>query len=282
MRLFQRWLEAWDKCCFCWRITATTSSFCRLIWNTKRFSRHRKNATVLHELDPGVTYACRWNGQAFPLTLRSFAGDLEVFYEIFWKQIYSLPTLSKQPTVLDLGGHVGLFSLYVWLQYPNVHVYTLEPLSRNFQLASRNLSIIPPSQCHLFQWAVWDVTGSLTLQEAPMDYNTFLHEPISIGGASMSTAKAAESTPGQVHAICLPDAWSAWHLTQVDLVKMDIEDAEQKVMKKADWLNRVDHVLIELHSPESRTVVSEAFSTHSFQVHCLSDHLWLATAKPKS
>jgi FkbM family methyltransferase len=296
MNLFQRWAEAFDKLLFCWRITADTASFCRLIWNTKRFAWHRRQATTNHQIDPGVTYACRWNGVEFPLTLRSFSGDLEVFYEIFWKQIYALPKLSRQPTVLDLGGHIGLFSLYVWLQYPNVHVYTLEPLGRNFQLATRNLSVMPQSQCHLFQQAVWDVSGRQNLWEAPMDYNTCLQESLPFGVEYNSTHTVSNtvgaahqvgstdkvSTDLQVDAISLADAWRSWNLAQVDLVKMDVEDAEKRIMRQADWLNRVDHILIELHSKESATAASEAFSAHLFRVQYLSDHLWLATATPKS
>ena len=48
---------------------------------------------------------------------------------------------NKKITFWDIGGNVGLYSIYAALKYKNIDVITFEPSTNNLQTLSRNISI---------------------------------------------------------------------------------------------------------------------------------------------
>src|SRR5215218_5612902 len=97
---------------FAMRMGADSSSRWRLIKNTMRFHLRRFLRTDAEEFTANV----RFGDSLVPLTLRTFSGDMFVFYEVLMDQCYRIPATSVSPasvrTIIDCGANIGLTSLY--------------------------------------------------------------------------------------------------------------------------------------------------------------------------
>lgn len=66
-----------------------------------------------------------------------------ILNEIYLDRVYDVPgvDLATCRSVLDIGGNVGLFALYVASRSPQTHVHCFEPDPRNFEILERNLPL---------------------------------------------------------------------------------------------------------------------------------------------
>ena len=78
--MFESIITAFRKFIFCYSITADLSSFVRLLINTKRYRYAKK--PVVHSAIP-LPYHLRLNGKRKTIFLRTYTGDIEIFYEVF-------------------------------------------------------------------------------------------------------------------------------------------------------------------------------------------------------
>src|ERR1051326_4361817 len=85
--------------------------------NTVRFHlmNLRGGASGAHLADAAVEYRLKLGRNVQPVWLRSYAGDLFIFHEVFGTHCYALPArFVKEPrVVVDLGANVGLATLYL-------------------------------------------------------------------------------------------------------------------------------------------------------------------------
>lgn len=92
-------------------------------------------------MDPIAKHSIRFNNEFIDIWVRSDTKDLRVIQEVLVDQIYSQSRLkfNVRPNELwlDLGAHIGCFSLYVLLMGGKVKAY--EPAADNYELLKRNL-----------------------------------------------------------------------------------------------------------------------------------------------
>src|SRR5205823_1119455 len=78
------------------------------------------------------------------ISLRPFAGDIFVFYEVLMDDCYRVPDAVVDPnevrTIVDCGGNIGLAAIYFSRRYPQSVIYTIEPDPQNFELLARNVA----------------------------------------------------------------------------------------------------------------------------------------------
>jgi len=83
----------------------------------------------------------KFNFASLQVSLPDQAGE-SVLAEIFKEREYKISEAAiaqaKHP-ILDVGAHVGLFSLYARLLNPNVEILAIEPEEKNFKILKENI-----------------------------------------------------------------------------------------------------------------------------------------------
>ena len=141
---------------------------------------------------------------------------------------------AKAPIVLDIGANVGAFSrAFVKAGRRPGLVLAFEPSSYVFSILQIVTRRLHPVQCHKI--ALSSAAGSVDLQ-TPIKTSGSLRVGLSYIGAATDSNTLTETVPAQR----LDDFLSDRQLDSIDVVKMDVEGAEQLVLDGApDLLKRV-------------------------------------------
>ena len=141
---------------------------------------------------------------------------------------------AKAPVVLDIGANVGAFSrAFVKAGRRPGLVLAFEPSSYVFSILQIVTRRLHPVQCHKI--ALSSAAGSVDLQ-TPIKTSGSLRVGLSYIGAATDSNTLTETVPAQR----LDDFLADRQLDSIDVVKMDVEGAEQLVLDGApDLLKRV-------------------------------------------
>lgn len=160
--------------------------------------------------------------------------------EIFTHDHYYFETDNPQPLIIDAGAHIGLSTLYFKKLYPGAQITAIEPLKDNFRLLEKNVWDNNLENVETVNVALSDRIGSETFyRDASNDnwYSTASFTPRAWNNQQVSQEM---KVPTQV----LSD-----FITQpIDLLKLDIEGAEVKVLEAAvAHLHLIKEMIIEYH-----------------------------------
>ncbi|PIZ70737.1 hypothetical protein COY07_06185 [Candidatus Peregrinibacteria bacterium CG_4_10_14_0_2_um_filter_43_11] len=160
-------------------------------------------------------------GKEIHLTMRN-EGDFSIANELFLDHQYRFcdqAIRNAKNNIVDIGGHLGFFSLYASLLNPNVPIYSFEPHEGNFELLKINLKNNRVRNVHPKQVAVSGEVGQGVLYLSQEDLNH-------------STVSAIEPTgeTQAVQTITLERIFQKNRIEKCDLVKMDCEGAEFTIL----------------------------------------------------
>ena len=172
------------------------------------------------------------------LLLRANRGaDAFIHSEVFEHQYYRLPLVAPPATILDLGAHIGLTSIYLGRLFPRAQLACVEPVPDNLRLLRRNLEL-NSIRGTVFAAAVDVTDGKVGMAFDTRDY-----------GHRVAAADLLE--PGkheQVAAISVPTICRQLDWGRIGLLKVDIEGHERVLFGgDCDWLTNVDAMCIECH-----------------------------------
>lgn len=162
------------------------------------------------------------------------------------KEILNISS-KKNPIIIDAGAHIGLFSLYVKFINPSAQVYAVEPLEKNIANMKKNLSLNKIKGVTILNCALSDRQGETKLW---LIGNRFDNSTIS------SPKKNQQQDYLMVQTNTLGGVIRSKHLTRIDVLKMDIEGEEYRVLKKDIKLvtGNVERLLVEYHSDRDSRV----------------------------
>jgi len=225
----------WHEVTFGWRATRTWGDQYALLLHTIQF--HIRN---------GLGGACDtrstitidlWIDRDRPttLTLRPFAGDLFVLYEVLAFNAYhiapSLLPAGNVRVIVDCGANIGITSLFLAARYPGATVLSVEPHPENFALLKANVAqvprILPIRAC---------VTGE---SQSAVRFTT--------DQAAWGNRIATNDHGMMVPAITVEELCNQNGIKTIDLLKLDIEGAEEQVLGNGTFLARTGHIIVELH-----------------------------------
>lgn len=173
------------------------------------------------------------------ISVRPFAGDIFVLYEVLAAETYKVPAEVIDPvlvkTIVDCGANVGMTALYLAGRHPNAKIISIEPDPVNFAQLQRNTRSEPrivPVQAALVGTKSRPV---VLTQDRPAWGN-------SVADASFGAAAGIE-----VQGLTLADLCSIHGLKWIDLLKVDIEGAEEEMFANPEFLSLVSYLMIELH-----------------------------------
>ncbi len=156
--------------------------------------------------------------------------------EIFLLNEYQISITSKSPVIIDCGANVGISVLYFKWKYPNSKIIAFEPNPNVFRLLEKNVQ-----QNHLQGVEVFNYC--LAEEEGEIEF--FINDnPGTMEGSVL--AERGGTRILKVKSVRL----STYINGAIDVVKMDVEGAEIKILEDLichGKLNSVNNYLIEYH-----------------------------------
>lgn len=171
------------------------------------------------KVKPGVKLCYRLN-----------RGDIQGIREVWLDDAYRLPFPAPGGILVDLGANIGLTSVWLTRHYSISSMIAVEPDPANIAILSENFAL-NGIRAEILQAAVGPEEG--------VAFFSF-SEWSNLGHVSTS------GTPVQV--VSVPAIMEKFHLSEIDLMKIDVEGAEQDLfLQKAEWLRKVRGIIIEFH-----------------------------------
>ena len=187
------------------------------------------------------------------LFFRPKTGDSKVFREIFIEKQYTSLDGRKDSIIVDIGAHIGLFSIYAATRKGNTieKIYAFEPLKENFEVLKKNIHrnkfdgrIIPVNK------AIYKVDGKISLFSEPAKQDLKYHKTSVYSDRNKEQQKVAD-----VDCITLKTMFDEYDIERCDLLKIDCEGSEYDILLTADisTMSKIQEIVLEYHS----------FTTHS-------------------
>ena len=152
---------------------------------------------------------------------------------------YHHQPIAPRPNIVDVGGHVGIFSREMAKRYPSGQIFCIEPHPDNAELARRNLADFPNAV--VIESAV-SYRGANLLHPFQSGSNSGGSQLPPAGVATFENAtKFAE--PITVDTLKLEDL----NLTSIDLLKLDCEGSEYEILAYCR-LSTIREIVGEWHS----------------------------------
>lgn len=175
-----------------------------------------------------------WKGLPFTARGTDSAAIEEVLVEREYEPAARLLRQRSRPVVLDLGANIGMFSLFVFAEVPDATVLAFEASADSAALLAENAAANKQLDWLTHHGAAWSTDGEVVF------------------------VTSASSTAGHVVAGGSKEKVQAWALSSLiaraggraDLVKLDIEGAEEKVLTGAgarESLARIETLVVEIH-----------------------------------
>ena len=156
------------------------------------------------------------------------------FMEILLADVYGLERVQRLDTILDVGAHVGLFTLAASIVHPAARIHSYEP---NIDLAQHLVRNTAGTGAVVYYEAVGASDGRCDLETVGESVNTRVQR--SATGKVLVTAfrTAVQRLGGRV-----------------DFVKIDCEGSEWELLDDDDAWASVGHVSLEFHGDGARAV----------------------------
>lgn len=188
--------------------------------------------------------------RSVPVHADVVGADIETFnldtlrylvHEIFMDGCYEMGDLPPHPQIVDVGANIGLASLYFHRRYPDASIRAIEADPDVFPLLDRNLRRnLPSADVRMDNVAAHDAATSIKL-----------YRHAAKPGRLTTSTDPSRGGPVAVDVPAMP--MSSLVGAHVDLLKIDIEGAEHRVISElsdAGALDRVDRIVLELHTPQ--------------------------------
>jgi FkbM family methyltransferase len=173
-----------------------------------------------------------------PFFIRLGTSDWMSLEEIFIRHVYRSVCdlcLSNEPNILDLGANVGLSARFWKMVFPNAFIMAVEPDSENITMCRKNMKG-HESRFALLEACAGGVRRRTYLDRSEGEWGIKMRETGQDGEVSVDVLTVADILQGSDFK------------GEIDLLKCDIEGAEQEVFAKCStWIYRVRNLLIEIH-----------------------------------
>lgn len=181
--------------------------------------------------------SCRFDIGA--VTVRARRRDMVAVHEIGLDGEYSFVKHalhgSRRPVVIDGGANIGVFSALVLSLCESATVHAIEASPDTFAWLRRNQRANPDLEWHPHHFALWDDANGVEFEEAAASTARRVsagHTGVRVPTRTLDEFVASVLPPGR----------------RVDLCKLDIEGAEERVLAASRTaLRMVDHLIVEVH-----------------------------------
>jgi FkbM family methyltransferase len=151
--------------------------------------------------------------------------------------------LSNNPTIVDLGGHIGTFSIPLAKSLNgSAKIYTVEPDRNNFALLNANITLNNVQSVTPLHMAISDYIGKGNLKNDTNNTDAFY-----LGNSGDNNVCTVNT---------LRNALSPFDVKKIDLLKMDIEGGEYAILLDKRSFNyikkHVNYIFMEFHTLDKK------------------------------
>ncbi|MBI2564770.1 FkbM family methyltransferase [Candidatus Woesearchaeota archaeon] len=180
----------------------------------------------------------------FKIVFDTYENFHYLFQEIFVHQYYYFKTNKKNPNIIDCGANIGMSILFFKWIYPEAKIIAFEPNPKSFELLKKNIEQNKLKEITLVNAAVCDVEKNMKF---------------SVNGSQLSFLKTVKDKNEEVFVRAVK--LSKYIDKTVDLLKIDIEGAEGKVISEIkSKLKLVNQMVFEYHERGNINSLSEILS----------------------
>jgi FkbM family methyltransferase len=171
--------------------------------------------------------------------------DEMIINEVWNKKMYNkyLEDLDSNPIIIDIGAHIGGFSLMAASKYPDSMIYCYEPHPENYSLLKENIMMNNfENTISCYQKAVTGKSGKINLKIYSGN-NTGLHK----------TTHNSTELGFVVDGVTLQEIFKSNNITKCDFLKIDCEGAEEDIILNTppEILKQILYISMELHFNDS-------------------------------
>jgi len=168
-----------------------------------------------------------------------------VLEEIYFNGEYDgiIPLLGNNlRLIVDLGSNIGISVRYWNSHFPSSNIIAIEPDSENAGICMQNVKSVGISDQVILKVACIG-SHARTVNLANSDD----------GEWALHMEEVSKFSNRKVNCITMESVLeNIPNSEQIDILKCDIEGAEQELFKScATWINRINNIIIELHPPYS-------------------------------
>ena len=168
--------------------------------------------------------------------------------------------IMEHDTVIDIGAHVGYFTLYATNLAKKGKIISYEPSKNSFLTLEKNIKMNKFSNIKLENVAVSKIQGKALLHTNDMD---------EISNSLYNRNNKVEVQ--EVETTTLDNIFLKHKLEKINFLKMDCEGAEYDIIMNASSsiLDKIQKISAEIHEeivPYSKKVIIEKLEKHGFNV----------------
>lgn len=199
-------------------------------------------------------------GYEHPILLRPQTSDYWCYRQVFCELEYSdVEGIADVKFILDCGGNAGYASIYFLHRFPMATVLTVEPDPENVTVCQRNLRPYG-ARATVLQGGVWSHRSRLIL--VPSDFGLAAKWAMQV-----REMREDDSEVATIPAFDIPSLLRYAGVTEVDILKIDIERSELPLFKSSSWwLSRVRNLIIELHGEDCSQAFFSALQRYEYRL----------------
>ena len=146
--------------------------------------------------------------------------------------------IKKNDIVIDIGAHIGYFTIYAANSANEGTVYSIEPYKESFEILEKNLKLNNLTNVKSFHAAISKVTEQITL---------YIDKKNQIGNSIFKTDETIESE--KVESFNLKDFVKTNKIEKIDFLKIDCEGAEFEILLNFDkeLMKKINKISAEVH-----------------------------------
>jgi len=168
--------------------------------------------------------------------------DQWAVHEVFSRQVYSPSGFEIGPddVVVDIGAHIGAFTMYAANQAENGRVFAIEPFPESYELLRESV------KKNDFTDRVVAIDSAVTHQPRD-DYRLYIDEENTCRHGLASRDQSSDHV--EVEAVRLRDIFEEHDINQCDYLKMNCEGEECQILLNTpdDLLRSISKIAFEYH-----------------------------------
>jgi len=179
-----------------------------------------------------------WNDKK--VFYRSSTSDMTLMYEILfqskYKSEYFFPDKLNPKVIFDIGGNIGITSIYLASIFPDAKIYTFEPLPDNFEILTKNIQKY--DNIEAFNIGLGSKNGNFKVYLSDDSEN--------FGGVSFFPDPTGNKSDSYISCEVknINEMIEKLNIESIDLIKIDTEGAEhdilmaihEKIIRNVSWI----------------------------------------------
>lgn len=201
----------------------------------------------------------------FELSVLDFVSSItpRVVRKEILKDSYNIEAIGflQGDTIIDIGAHIGIVSIYIAKRFPFVTVHAFEPIPDNFQHLVGNIRMNNVMNV---------IPHNLAITKDGRDLDMIVNFNNNSGGGTgqLSNMRLSDHHCYTVRSVTLDSVFEDLGINSCRLLKIDCEGMEHEILLNARYLDRVSYLSGEFHM--NQHLRRQGYSLSALINHCHS------------